>query len=217
MVPFWNAVVNPVNNWNLCELIRISDSNTVQAWQLYSAAVWTWPCCIIFLSVFTALRNVTSHTWFQGCKFHLTVGGDNKYKWPYGANFVPIFIKQIQCFANKHNLLCKEKLDFQTNAKWFANTKLYLRENAEVWTNICIVCYNCETRLPFYEETWLDFLTRVQADFLTRAIEQLSFPKTADDAVGQFTLVSRDPKHLFTFSDQYEWGTGEFLSYYLYN
>ncbi len=77
----------------------------------------------------------------------------------YGANFVPIFIKQIQCFANKHNLLCKEKLDFQTNAKWFANTKLHLRENAEVWTNICIVCYNCETHLPFYEEMWLDFLT----------------------------------------------------------
>ncbi len=52
-----------------------------------------------------------------------------------------IFIKQIQRFANKHNLLCKEKLDFQ-------------RENAEVWTNI-----NCETHVPFYEETWLDFLT----------------------------------------------------------
>ncbi len=180
---------------------------------------------------------------------------------PYGANFVPIFIKQIQCFANKHNLLCKEKLDFQTNAKWFAITKLYLRENADVWTNICIVCYNCETHLPFYEETWIDFLTNacwlifsqmrvgwfshkcvladfltnaswlifshmrfgwfshkcVQADFLTCAIEQLSFPKTADGAVCQFTLVSRDPKRLFTFSDQYEWGTGEFLSYYLYN
>ncbi len=72
---------------------------------------------------------------------------------------MPIFIKQIQRFANKHNLLCKEKLDFQTKAKWFANTKLYLRENAAVWTNICIVCYNCETHLPFYEETWLDFLT----------------------------------------------------------
>ncbi len=57
----------------------------------------------------------------------------------------------------------------------------------------------------------------VQADFLTNAIEQLPFPKTADGAVGQFTLVSRDPKHLFTFSDQYEWRTGEFLSYYLYN
>ncbi len=125
---------------------------------------------------------------------------------------MPIFIKQIQCFANEHNLLCTEKLDFQTNARWFANTKLYLRKNAEVWTNICIVCYNCETHLPFYEETWLDFLTRVRADFLTRAIEQLSYPKTADGAVGQFTLVSRDPKHLFTFSDQYEWGTGEFLS-----
>ncbi len=77
------------------------------------------------------------------------------------------------------------------------------------------MCYNCETHLPFYEETWLDFLTRMQADFLTRAIELLSFP--ADGAVGQFTLVSRDSKHLFTFSDQYEWGTGEFLFYYLYN
>ncbi len=96
------------------------------------------------------------------------------------SEFVPTFIKQIQCFANKHNLLCKEKLDFQTIAKCFANTKLYLRENAQicmVWTNICIVCYNCETHLPFYEETWLDFLTHVRADFLTRAIEQLSFPK----------------------------------------
>ncbi len=51
------------------------------------------------------------------------------------------------CFA--------KTLDFKTNAKWFANTKLYLRENAEVWTNICIVCYNCETHLPFYEETAL--------------------------------------------------------------
>ncbi len=36
----------------------------------------------------------------------------------------------------------------------------------------------------------LDFQTRVRADFLTNAIEQLSFPKTADGAVGQFTLVS---------------------------
>ncbi len=102
-----------------------------------------------------------------------------------------------------------------------------------------IVCYNCETHLPFYEETLLDFLTNtcrqifsqmracrfshkcVQADFLTNATEQLPFPKTADGAVDQFTLVSRDPKHLFTFSgntaDQHEWGTGEFLSYYIYN
>ncbi len=80
----------------------------------------------------------------------------------YGANFVPIFIKQIQCFAN---------------------SKLNLRENVEVWTNICIVCYNCDTHLPFYVETWLDFLTR--------AIEQLSFPKTADD-VCRFMLVSRN-------------------------
>ncbi len=60
-----------------------------------------------------------------------------------------------------------------------------------------------------------DFLTRVRADFLTNAIEQLSFPKTADAAVG--ADGSRDSKHLFTFSDQYEWGIGEFLSYYLYN
>ncbi len=55
---------------------------------------------------------------------------------------MPIFIKQSQCFANKHNLLCEEKL--------------CLRENSEVWTNICIVCYN-------------------RLDFLTRAVEQLSF------------------------------------------
>ncbi len=86
-----------------------------------------------------------------------------------------------------------------------------MRENAEVWTNICIMCYNCETHLPFYEETWLDFLTHVRADFLTRVqLSNFLFQK-------QFTLVSRDPKHLFTFSDQYEWGKGEFLSYYLYN
>ncbi len=32
----------------------------------------------------------------------------------------------------------------------------------------------------------------MQTDFLTNAIEQLPFPKTADGAVGQFTLVSRD-------------------------
>ncbi len=61
----------------------------------------------------------------------------------------------------------------------------------------------------------------VLADFLTNAIEELPFPKTADGAVGQFPLVSRDPKRLFTFSgntaDQHEWGTGEFLSYYIYN
>ncbi len=76
--------------------------------------------------------------------------------------------------------------------------------------------YKCETHLPFYKETWLDFLPRVWADFLPRAIEQLSFPKTADGVVGQFTLVSRDPKHLFTFSDQYERGTGEFLSESVY-
>ncbi len=30
------------------------------------------------------------------------------------------------------------------------------------------------------------------ADFLINTIEQLSFPKTADGVVGQFTLVSRD-------------------------
>ncbi len=63
-----------------------------------------------------------------------------------------------------------------------------------------------------------DFLTNVSwLIFSQNVIEQLSFPETADGAVGQFTLVSRDPKPLFTFSDQYEWATGEFLSYYLYN
>ncbi len=30
------------------------------------------------------------------------------------------------------------------------------------------------------------------ADFLTNTIEQIPFPKTADGAVGQFMLVSRD-------------------------
>ncbi len=55
---------------------------------------------------------------------------------------------------------------------------------------ICIVCYNCETHLPFYDQMWLDFLTNAcrqifshvfQTDFLTNAIQ------TADGAVGQFT------------------------------
>ena len=126
---------------------------------------------------------------------------------------MPIFIKQIQHFANKHNLLCKEKLDFQTNAKWFANTKFYLRENAEVWTNIFIVCYNCETHLHFYEESWFDFLTNACRQIFSHAsswifwqmqLSKFIFSKTADGAVGQFTLVSWDPKHLFTISDQYE-------------
>jgi len=34
-----------------------------------------------------------------------------------GANYVPILNKQIRHFANKLDLLCKGKLDLQTNRK----------------------------------------------------------------------------------------------------
>ncbi len=61
------------------------------------------------------------------------------------------------------------------------------------------------------------FFSHACEKILLRAFERLSFPKTTDGNVGQFMQVSRDLKHLFTFSDQCEWGTGEFLSYDLYN
>ncbi len=97
---------------------------------------------------------------------------------------------------------------------------------------ICIVCYNCETHLPFMTKCDLIFSQMRAGRFSHMCADRFSHmcadrfshkcnPKTADGAVGQFTLVSRDPKHLFTFSgntaDQHEWGTGEFLSYYIYN
>ncbi len=98
----------------------------------------------------------------------------------YGAKFVPIFIKQIQRFANKHNLLCK-KLYFQTNANWFAIAKLYLRENAEVWTNMyCVLQLWDSFAFLWPNVTWFshkcvqaDFLTCVQTDFLTNACRQI--------------------------------------------
>ncbi len=90
----------------------------------------------------------------------------------YGVNFVPIFIKQIQCFAN---------------------SKLNLRENVEVWTNICIVCYNCDTHLPFYVETWLDFLTCNWATFFSK------------NSRWRVSIYASLPKHLFTSSEQCEW------------
>ncbi len=128
----------------------------------------------------------------------------------YSSNKSSVLQINTICFAKKNSTFKQTQSDLQIQNSIWEKMQRY----GQIYT---IVCYNCETRLPFYEETWADFLSGVQADFLTRAIEQLSFPKTADDAVGQFTLVSRDPKHLFTFSDQYEWGTGEFMSYYLYN
>ncbi len=72
---------------------------------------------------------------------------------------------------------------------------------------ICIVCYNCETHLPFMTKCDLIFSQMragrfshmVQTDFLTNAIQ------TADGAVGQFTQNTG-----LTFSrntaDQHEWG-----------
>ncbi len=92
------------------------------------------------------------------------------------------------------------------NLAWFSHKCV----QADFLTNVCKLIFS-QMRAGWFSHKC------VKADFLTRAIEQLSFPKTADGTVGQFTLVSRDPKHLFNFSDQYEWGTSEFLSYYLYN
>ncbi len=43
--------------------------------------------------------------------------------------------------------------------------------------------------MPFYEETWLDFLTHVRADFLTRVqLSNFLFQK-------QFTLVSPETRN----------------------
>ncbi len=107
----------------------------------------------------------------------------------YGAKIVPLFIKQIQRFANKHNLLCKKNSTFkQTQTDLQIQNSIW--EKMQRYGQICIVCYNCETHLPFYDQMWLDFshkcvqadfLTCVQTDFLTNAIQ------TADGAVGQFT------------------------------
>ncbi len=84
--------------------------------------------------------------------------------------------------------------------------------------NRCIVCYNCETNLPFYEEACLEFLTNACWQiFLQTQLSNFFSPKTADGTVCPFKLSRR----LFTFSgntaDQHEWGTGEFLSYYIFN
>ncbi len=95
----------------------------------------------------------------------------------------PIFIKQIQCFANNHNLC--SRLSNKHKVIWQVQNSL--RENAKVWTNICIVSYN-------------------RLDFLTRAVEKVS----ADGAVGQYLSKTRNTS--LTFTNQCAW-TG----YYLYN
>ncbi len=97
----------------------------------------------------------------------------------YSSNKSSVLQINTISFAKKNSTFKQMQSDLQIQN--------YLVKNAEVRTNICIVCYNCETHLPFHEETWLDFLTNacrlifsqmhagwfshkcVQADFLTNA------------------------------------------------
>ncbi len=38
---------------------------------------------------------------------------DSRMEWKYGANFVTIFIKQMQHLENKHKVICKYKTLFE--------------------------------------------------------------------------------------------------------
>ncbi len=129
------------------------------------------------------------------------------------------------CFAKKNSTFKQTQSDLQIQNSIWEKMQTYGQIYVLCVTTVRLICLFMRKladsqcgRLIFSQMRagWFSHKC-VQADFLTCAIEQFSFLKTADGAVGQFTLVSRDPKHLFTFSDQYERGTGEFLSYYLYN
>ncbi len=115
----------------------------------------------------------------------------------YSSNKSSVLQINTICFA-KNSIFKQTQTDLQIqNSIW---------EKMQRYGQICIVCYNCETHLPFYDQMWLDFLTNacrqifshvfkqifsqmragrfltcVQTDFLTNAIQ------TADGAVGQFT------------------------------
>ncbi len=135
----------------------------------------------------------------------------------YGAKFVPLFIKQIQRFANKHNLLCKKNSTFkQTQTDLQIQNSIW--EKMQRYGQICIVCYNCETHLPFYDQMWLDFLTNACRQIFSHGSNWFSHKCNPNSRWRCWSIYA---KHRFTFSrntaDQHEWGTGEFLSYYFYN
>ncbi len=91
---------------------------------------------------------------------------------PYGAKIVPLFIKQIQRFANKHNLLCKKNSTFkQTQTDLQIQNSIW--EKMQRYGQICIVCYNCETHLPFYDQMWLDFLTNACRQIFSHVFKQI--------------------------------------------
>ncbi len=144
----------------------------------------------------------------------------------YSSNKSSVLQINTICFA-KNSIFKQTQTDLQIqNSIW---------EKMQRYGQICIVCYNCETHLPFYDQMWLDFLTNACRQIFSHVFKQIFSQMRA----GRFSHMCSNwfshkcnpnsrwrcwsiyAKHRFTFSrntaDQHEWGTGEFLSYYFYN
>ncbi len=119
------------------------------------------------------------------CIFHLLFwdptppfASNNKYFMErnlchYSSNKSSVLQINTICFA--------KKLDFQTNANWFANTKLLSERKCRGMDKYVLCVTTVRLICLFMTKMWLDFLTNacrqifftcVQTDFLTNAIQQ---------------------------------------------
>ncbi len=117
----------------------------------------------------------------------------------YGANFVPIFIKQIQCFekikkktrtrlSNKSKVICKFKTQFKRKCRGMDK---YMHCVLQLWYPFAFLCGN----LAWFSHTcnWAAFFSK-------------------NSRWRCASIYASLPKHLFTSSEQCEW---EQVSFYL--